>query len=87
MKKKIILILAIIIIIAGFYIVRTNKQSKFNYEIEKITEYNYFIYKICIRQTLYMIIYKLFIIFFLIFHRSTYLSNKDGYCLSFIGYL
>lgn len=45
MKKKIILILAIIVIIAGCFIIKNKKQSKFNYEIEKITEYNYFIYK------------------------------------------
>lgn len=46
MKKKIFAILIILIlIIVGIFAVKSKKQSKYNYEIEAVNEYNYYIYK------------------------------------------
>lgn len=44
MKKIMIIVIAIILIIVGVFVFKS-KSNKFNYEIPKITEYNYFILK------------------------------------------
>ena len=46
MKKIIITIITVIIIFIAFFIVKNQIQSKKFLNIEKITEYNYFIYKV-----------------------------------------
>ena len=46
MKNKIFVIIIIfVIILVAFFIIRGKMQSKFNYDIEEINEYNYYIYK------------------------------------------
>ena len=45
MKKVIFIIITIIIVIAGYVLIKNNMTKKYDYEISKITEYNYFIYK------------------------------------------
>lgn len=47
MKKKVILVLiiAIVLVIVGTIIYKNKQKSKYNYELAKVTEYNYFIYK------------------------------------------
>ena len=45
MKKIISVILVAIIIILGIFIIKGRIYNKFDYEIEKITKYNYYIYK------------------------------------------
>ena len=45
MKKKILAIAIILIIIASIFIIKTINTKKYNYEIEKINEFNYYIYR------------------------------------------
>ena len=45
MKKILIAIILIIIVIAGIILVKINMNDKYDYEIEVISEYNYFIYR------------------------------------------
>lgn len=47
MKKKIILTIILLIAICtiALLIIKNKNKAKYNYEIEKVTEYNYFIYK------------------------------------------
>ena len=45
MKKKILAIAIILIIIASIFIIKTINTKKYNYEIEKINEFNYYTYR------------------------------------------
>ena len=45
MKKVIIIIIAIIILVAGVLFIRTKFEGKYDYKIEDISEFRYYIYK------------------------------------------
>lgn len=45
MKKIILIAIVVILIVLGVFIIKNQIQDKFNYEIEKISEYNYYVYK------------------------------------------
>ena len=45
MKKVIIIFTLIVIAIIGVVLIKNNKEKKYNYKIETISEYKYYIYK------------------------------------------
>lgn len=45
MKKIFIIIVCILIILGGIFLTKNQSEKKFNYEIQEINEYNYFVYK------------------------------------------
>ena len=45
MKKVIIIFTLIVIAIIGVVVIKNNKEKKYNYKIETISEYKYYIYK------------------------------------------
>ena len=46
MKKKILIVLLILVaIIAGIFIIRNINSRKYDYKIEEISEFNYYIYQ------------------------------------------
>lgn len=44
MKKIILVVLIIIAVILGIFIVKNKTYDKFNYQIEEISEYDYYVY-------------------------------------------
>ena len=45
MKKIIIIIVGILILLGGIILAKNQSEKKFNYELQEIKEYNYFVYK------------------------------------------
>ncbi len=46
MKKSILITFLIVIVILGiFFIVKNTTKNKYNYDIEKISQYNYYVFK------------------------------------------
>ncbi len=45
MKKIILVMIIVIIIVSGIFVVKNKKSNKFEYEIEDISKYNYYLYR------------------------------------------